>query len=426
MAKIRPFLAYRFSEKAGDLENLVAPPYDVISPEERERLAAKSPYNTVWLTLPESLPDDRSKFVKYARSSSRLTEWKREGILKAEEKPGLYLYLQTFTDPLTNRRLTRQSLITLMKLEPYEKGIVLPHEETFPKHKEDRLRLLEATRTHLECIYGLYQDEEMNVEKNLYSAPFETVAVVTTEDEIHHELKRCTDPDAIERIQKAMQPERVWIADGHHRYETALNYRAQMGERSEEIAEDYILIALSSMRDPGLVILPTHRMIKHIEVSRNEARQRLQTYFNVRDVAMNELPEEVRAHNAPDTRVFGVAMQDPVAWLATLEEPEAVLEWIEGDASDTWKMLDVTIAHELILKRVFGVKDTEGIAYTRSAEEALESVRKKLYEVAILMNPPSVQTMRIIAEGGEKMPQKSTYYYPKLLSGLVFWSLENF
>jgi len=426
VAKIRPFLAHRFSEDAGNLECLVAPPYDVISPEEREELASKSPFNTVWLTLPESLPDDRSKFVKYARSSSRLTEWKREGILKAEEKPCFYLYLQTFTDPLSNRCLTRQALIALLKLEPYEKGIVLPHEETFPKHKEDRLRLLEATRTHLECIYGLYKDEEKHVERYLSSAPFETIATVRSSDGILHELKRCMDSQAIEKIAKAMESEKIWIADGHHRYETALNFRARLGEQNEEIAEDYILIGLSSMRDPGLVILPTHRMIKRSPVTQKEVRQRLQTYFNVRDVAVNELPREVKEHNAPDTRVFGVAIQNPVGWLATLEEPESVLEWIEGEASDTWKMLDVTIAHELILKRVFEVEGMEEVAYTRDPNEALESVRNKLYDAAILMNPPSVQTMRIIAEGGEKMPQKSTYYYPKLLSGLVFWSLEDF
>jgi uncharacterized protein (DUF1015 family) len=159
MATVRPFRGLRYRESAGALENLVAPPYDVLSAEERNAYAAKSPYNIVHLTLPEQKEDDRSKFVKYARSAAALAEWRREGALAEEQRPAFYRYTQTFTIPGTDQSFDRTALIALIKVEPYENGVVLPHEQTFPKHKEDRLRILEATRSHLECIFGLFEEE---------------------------------------------------------------------------------------------------------------------------------------------------------------------------------------------------------------------------------------------------------------------------
>jgi uncharacterized protein (DUF1015 family) len=197
MATVAPFVAMRFSESAGDLKNLTAPPYDVLSPTQRNQYAEKSPYNTVWVTLPERLDDDRSQFVRYARSAARLSEWKKEGILKTETEPSIYRYTQNFVHPVTGQKLTRQQIICLIKVEPYENGMVLPHEQTFPKHKEDRLRLLEATRTHLECIYGLYQDAEKKVSEALNIAPFANIASVETNDGVRHQLERCSDDDAI-------------------------------------------------------------------------------------------------------------------------------------------------------------------------------------------------------------------------------------
>lgn len=160
MATIRPFRALRFSQSAGPIEELVAPPYDVLSPEERDAFAAKNPKNIVWITLPEQLPDDRSKFVKYGRSSARLAEWRREGQLAVEPGLGYYRYVQTFSIPGRQEPVTRTSFFALLKTEPYEKGVVLPHEETFPKHKEDRLRLMEATQAIVEPIYGLFEDDD--------------------------------------------------------------------------------------------------------------------------------------------------------------------------------------------------------------------------------------------------------------------------
>ncbi len=426
MADVRTFVALRYSEKAGDLASLVAPPYDVITPLMREELGKRSPYNVVWLTLPEAEPGDRSKFVRYGRSATRLAKWQREGILHKDSIPGFYLYEQTFTDPLSRRTLTRSCLITLLKLEPYEKGVVLPHEQTFPSHKEDRLRLLEATRAHLECIMGLYYDPRQEVASTLSRFEAAEVARVHFEDGVDNVLRKVSGEEANGRVQQALRSGKIWIADGHHRYETALKYREEHKRGEGESAEDYILIALCSMHDPGLVILPTHRIVKGVSLKDTQIQTRLRTYFNVRKIANEVLPQEVASLALPDNRVFGIGMPGNTGYLLTMEDPREALRLVEEEASDLYKMLDVTILHEVILKRVLEVSDSSCLEYTRDPQEALQRVQSEPATLAIFTNPPSVETMRRIAEGGEKMPQKSTYFYPKLLSGLVFWSLEDF
>ncbi|MCH8274532.1 MAG: DUF1015 domain-containing protein [Armatimonadetes bacterium] len=426
MATIRPFIAQRFSEKAGDLGCLVAPPYDLILPKMWEELAQASEYNTVRLTLPEKEPEDRSKFVRYARSASRLAEWRREGILKADDEPALYRYRQTFFHPLAGDRQTRTSIICLLKLEPYETGGVLPHEETFPKYKEDRLRLLEATMSHLECILGLYRDRNHRVREAIEGAPFEIVAQLETADGIEHELARCTNGEALERIVEALAPERVWIADGHHRYETALKFLEESKHAEGAGPEGFILMALCGMHDPGLALLPTHRIVTDFSLTEPQVHTRLQTYFNTRRTANEMLPSEVRDLALPNNRIFGIALPGRTGFIATMQEPREALRMVEEDASELYKMLDVTILHYVILQKVFGIEGLEQIEYTRDAGEAIRRVSGNGRTAAVITNPPRVQEMRQLSEGGEKMPQKSTYYYPKLLSGLVFWSLTDF
>ncbi|MEO7454470.1 MAG: DUF1015 domain-containing protein [Fimbriimonadales bacterium] len=422
MATIKPFRAQRFSPTAGELAHLVAPPYDVISSQGREDLGGMSPYNTVWLTLPEAEPDDRSKFVKYGRSSSRLSSWREEGMLVVEDRPSFYRYCQSFTDPVSGNRLTRESVVCLIKTEPYEKGVVLPHEQTFPKHKEDRLRLLEATRTHLECIYGLYEDPSGRVANALADTEFEVVANITTDDGIYHELAKAANVDDLVQLEQAFEPERVWIADGHHRYETALSFRQAMGDQPGPIPEDYMMIALSGMNDPGLILLPTHRIVANFPCPLDQIEAKLSERFQIRRVDNKNLLGELLNSTDPNDRVVGIAIPGGTGILATTTADNAVAWSAEG--SDLLKKLDVTILHEGILKDL-GIEGMDKVGYTRDAKEAIDAVETGSNTVAFLMNPPSVTDMRLIAMGGEKMPQKSTYYYPKLLSGLVFWSMTD-
>jgi uncharacterized protein (DUF1015 family) len=418
MAKIRPLRAQRFAPHLGELAHLVAPPYDVISSAGREDLGSQNPYNTVWLTIPETEQGDRSQFVKYGRSSARLSAWREEGALVLDDQPNYYRYRQTFIDPVSGDRLTRESLITLLKVEPYSKGVVLPHEQTFPKHKEDRLRLLEATRTHLECIYGLYESSG----RLLDSIEFAAVAEVTTDDGIVHELAKTDDPTAIDTITAAFEDKKLWIADGHHRYETAVAFREALGEHDDEIPEDFMMIALSAMDDPGLILLPTHRIVENFPVPPGQVEEKLRSRFQSKTVANHMIAEALAK---TDRTAFGVALPGGTGIVATMNDSKDALSWIHGEGSDLLKMLDVTILHEAILKDLFGIVGMEKVGYTRDVREAIDAAEVGSNTVSFLMNPPSVSEMRQIALGGEKMPQKSTYYYPKLLSGLVFWSMSD-
>lgn len=425
MATIRPFRGLRFAQDAGPLADLVAPPYDVISPDERAQLAAKSVHNVVGLTLPQGEPDDRSKFVKYAKSSALLAEWRREGVMRVEDEPAFYRYTQWFTVPGSTQTFARRSIIALIKTEPYEKGVVLPHEQTFPKHKEDRLRILEATRAHLECIFGLFEDEGGSLFKQIDGAPGDVVADVTTDDAVRHLLETLTDPETVQALVAGMDDRKVWIADGHHRYETACTFREMSGEQSGLIAEDFMMMALSSMSDPGLVLLPTHRIVKKMPIQGRELEAALKRYFNVREIPNGRLLEEMTELNRPDTRVLGVALPSGMGLLLTLDRPDDVMDWIDNSDSPRLKMLDVSILHHVIFDKILGLKGLDFFSYTRDPDEALLAVSDGS-DASFLMNPPTVEDMRLIALGGEKMPQKSTYYYPKILSGLVLWSLNDF
>lgn len=423
MAVIRPFRGLRYTDPS-TLPTRVAPPYDVLSRDERDALAARDAHNIVHLTLPESRPDDRSKYVKYARSAAEMSEWRRQGVLRPEPTETFYRYTQTFSVPGMANRVTRTALIALIKTEPYEKGVVLPHEQTFPKHKEDRLRLLEATRSHLECIFGLFEDPDRTIYDAIVRAPTDESIALVTEDGVEHSLELIRDPASTKELSQRLADSKVWIADGHHRYETACTFRAELGQRDGLVPEDFMMMALSSMSDPGLVLLPTHRILESSPVSAAELEERLRGRFSVRKLANSELMGEVARLGAGGVRAFGVALPGGSGLIATMENPREALEWVEGDASDLLKMLDVTVLHSVIFEQMLGVRGLDGIRYTRDADEAVRAVEEGA-GAAFLMVPPSVEDMRLIALGGEKMPQKSTFYYPKILSGLVMWSLND-
>lgn len=427
MATIRPFHGLRFSSEAGDIADIVAPPYDVISPDERERLAGQSAHNVVRLTLPEQEPDDRSKYVKYARSASRLEEWRRSGVLLREDRPSLYRYTQDFHIPGLPTRLSRTSLIVLLKVEPYANGVVLPHEQTFPKHKEDRLRILEATRSHLECIFGLYEDDDNATHQNVVAAPAELIANFTTQDDaISHRLERIQDSGAISGIVDRLATKKLWIADGHHRYETALAFREMQGEHSGLIPEDFMMMAVCSISDPGLVLLPTHRILKHMPTDAAGLRARLAEHFTIVEAPNKDLMATIdRIAQDKLTRAFGIALPGGNGLIATTKDIAKLANEIDGPGSTDLKQLDVSVLHGYIFAKLLGLTGLDFFGYTRIENEAIEAVDNGA-PAAFLMNPPTVDDMRTIALGGDFMPQKSTYYYPKLLSGLVMWSLKDF
>lgn len=425
MAVVRPFKGLRYTEKAGPLDLLVAPPYDVISPAEREQFASRNPHNVVYLTLPESQPDDRSKFVKYARSAAALSEWRREGVLEPEAKPAFYRYVQTFHIPRVPETFTRTSMIALIKTEPYDKGVVLPHEQTFPKHKEDRMRILEATRAHLECIFGLYEDPNGEVLRTLDDAAADGAVVLRSDEGVDHRLEPITDAATCEKLAGLIADKKVWIADGHHRYETACAFRAALGERDGLVPEDFMMMALSSMSDPGLVLLPTHRVVSKLPYDKGELLRRLGEHFKVEEHHTSRLMDLIEDKAAKGVRAFGMAIGGGVGYVLTAYNQQDIHDLVGDVGTDELKSLDVTVLHRVILEKILGIEGLDQISYTRDPYEAIANVEEG-DAVSFLMNPPTVDDMRTIALGGELMPQKSTYYYPKILSGLVLWSLNDF
>lgn len=424
MAGIRPFQGLRYSAEAGSLGILTAPPYDVIGDEERVSFGIRSPHNIVHLTLPEQKPDDRSKFVKYARSAAQLAEWRRDGVLLLEDKPAIYRYRQTFHLPHFGE-LTRTSIIALIKTEPYEKGIVLPHEQTFPKHKEDRLRILEATRAHLESIFGLVEDPDGKIHDAVVNAPAQGAVETVSDDGTQQSLEPITDPEAINHLVGLFADRKVWIADGHHRYETACTFRENLGPRDGLVAEDFMMIALSSMSDPGLVLLPTHRVLTDIPVNEQTMMARLEEHFKMHEMHNTRLMAAVEQEKRSGRVAFGLAREGGDGFLLEARDPEALYRMVPGDQSEDLRRLDVTVLHSVIFDQLLEVPGLETIKYTRDSHQAVEWVNEG-DKAAFLMNPPTVDDMRRIALVGEKMPQKSTYYFPKILSGMVLWSLNDF
>ncbi len=406
---------------SGNLDLLTAPPYDVLSKEQREDYAERNPHNVVHLTLPEQKSDDRSKFIKYARSAALLAEWRREGALVAEPKPAIYRYTQVFSLPGIPNAFSRTKIIALIKTEPYSAEVVLPHEQTFPKHKEDRMRILEATRAHLECIFGLYEDPGSVVLKEILAAPVDSTVETHSDEGVDHTLEPITDEAAIERLVNLLADKKVWIADGHHRYETAVAFRENIGEREGIVAEDFMMMALSSISDPGLVLLPTHRALNGSTLSKEEVCSKLSTVFDLAPCPNEHLMTTIETS---EKRAFGIAFPDGFGVVATPKDDAGLLAMIETDDSDKLKSLDVSILHRVIFEQLLGVQGLDAISYTRDADEAVRWAANGA--LSFVMNPPTVEDMKEIALGGEKMPQKSTYYYPKILSGLVIWSLNDF
>ena len=425
MAVIRPFRGLRYSAEAGPIDALTAPPYDVLSPAQRDEYAVRNPHNVVHLTLPEQQPDDRSKYVKYARSAARLAEWRRDGSLVAEEFPAIYRYTQTFQANRPPETYSRTAIVALIKVEPYSKGVVLPHEQTFPKHKEDRLRILEATRAHLECIFGLYEDPSGEVLQAIENAPVGATVEAMSDDGVKHIFEPIVDEPTLQKVAALLDDKKVWIADGHHRYETAVVFREGLGERDGLIAEDFMMMALTSMSDPGLVLHPTHRVLGKLPVTRTEALRLFEKFFDIRETHSSRLMESIERIRDGGQRAFGVAFEGGLGTILVPKDDAALLASMETDESPALKALDVTILHRVILEGLLGVHGLDGITYTRDWMEAVRLADEGA-AASFLMNPPTVEDMKVIALGGEKMPQKSTYYFPKILSGLVIWSLNDF
>jgi uncharacterized protein (DUF1015 family) len=436
MADIIPFRAVRYNPAAidGDLTVVTAPPYDVISPPEQAELYERNPHNVIRLILGREAD-------RYGSAAATYEAWKAEGVLAADPEPAIYVYKQTFRDPVTGAPVPeRIGLVCLLKLEEYASGKVLPHENTLSAAKTDRLELLRATNAQFESIYCLYGDPDGAVKEWLGAhGSGESVAHVDDAIGSSHDVARVTDANAIASLAGLLKDRPFFIADGHHRYETSLRHRRETRERLADVSdetpipEDYILITLTALEDEGLLVLPTHRLIKNVAQDRIDGLMpALAEHFEVTETTGDGMVGAIADTAASGGKAFGVALPGGRFHLATLR-PEAqarLSEIVPGDEAAVTKSLDVTILQRLILHRVLGIGPEElagggYVAYTQKPEEALARVAAGEFQAAFLLGRPTVAEMRDVSLVGDKMPQKSTFFFPKLLSGLLLRDLAN-
>ncbi|MFN7016918.1 MAG: DUF1015 domain-containing protein [Fimbriimonadales bacterium] len=406
MAIVRAFRATRFARL---IPEVVAPPYDVIDESLRAALSERNPYNIVHLTLPQGDED------RYHHAARLFQHWLAEGVLRQDSEPAIYRYTQRFLDPLTNLHRTRTGYFVLLHTEPYENGVVLPHEQTFPGVKEDRFRLLQATRTHLEAIFGLFENTPA-FQEAIDGLLWEPIAELVGDDlpeGTAHRLERITDPVSVARFERAFENARVWIADGHHRYETALRFGQTHG--TEGSPERFLPILLVPLDDPGLVILPTHRLLAELPPgTQSDWQARLTPEFELLPVAPDSVVEQMARYNG---EAVGFVWREG-AWLI---RPKAYPP-VEGQP-DALTRLDSWMLHARVMPAL-GYREPSK-TYTRSAGEALDAVYSGKAPAAFLLNPPPLRALQQIASAGAKMPHKSTYFYPKVLSGLVMWQVKQ-
>jgi uncharacterized protein (DUF1015 family) len=435
MADIIPFRALRYDPRpVPDLAAVVTPPYDVISPEARAQFAARSAANAVHLILPAEDPASPG-LSRYAVAARTLAAWRAEGILRQDPVPAFYVYVQEFE--ARGARRIRRGVLALLRLEPYEAGVVFPHEHTFPHHKADRLELMRACRANLEAILGFYPGPAAPVVEALdriMAAP--AAAGLCDDDGVGHRLWPATDPADLAALVAALAGRPVFIADGHHRYETALRLREEWRAAGRGSAADHVLIHLVHAEDPGLVVLPTHRLLRERPRLTGPAlRQALARHFRLE--AVPAAPEAVAAAvpvllaRLADRGERGFVLYDGGGelLLATLTDATVPAALRAAGHHAAVSELDVTILHALILEEILGVPaagEGEGvIGYTRDEAEAVAAVHTGGAALALFLNPPRVAQVQTVASAGGRMPQKSTFFYPKVPSGLVIRPLET-
>jgi uncharacterized protein (DUF1015 family) len=433
MADIRAFRAFRYDlGRAGALGDLVAPPYDVIDPPLQEALYKRSPYNVVRLILNKEEPGDDEATNRYSRAAGFLRAWQRQGILVQDSARALYVYHQDFE--VEGKRYTRRGFMARVRLERFGEGRIYPHEETMAGPKLDRLRLFRATAMNLSQVFGLYPDPEGTVQGQLDAAVARALPLEATDHlGVVSRLWPVTDQRVVSAVTGLLGPRPVFIADGHHRYETALRYldeRRDAGEaREPEAAASFVLMMLVSMSDPGLAILPTHRLISGLpELTAERLRQVLGTHFQCDEVGRGEQGardawELIEVDGGQDVLGFGT-VADGVWQTARLHTPEVMAE-MAPTHSDAWRGLAVAVLHELVLGRLGPqLGGQPQCRYVHLLREVTEAAAGKQCQLAALVPPATMRHVEQIASHLEKMPPKSTYFYPKLLSGLVFSPLR--
>lgn len=433
MVRIAPFRGILYNQKKiRDLSKVIAPPYDVITPEEQERLYRKSPYNVVRLILNQ----EPSPYESVARL---FEDWQAGGIFVRDETPALYFLSHSFADREGKER-ERQGIVALARIEDFSSGIIRPHERTLEGPKEDRFRLILACRANLSPIFALYSQPKRIINRMLAEHVEGVAPVIEVREDQGGScfLWRITDPEIIRLVQEEMKGQLLLIADGHHRYEAALNYRDHLRQErtnwSGREPFNYVMMYFANTNDDGLVILPTHRLVRSFpSIPFQKLEEELQRYFYIEPYP--KTPEGQRSFlralksGGKKRRLIGASFKRDPRYLILRLKNKRIMQRLAKDLSGPLLDLDVTTLHLLILCHILGVTPEEQskgevISYSQDEEKVLRAVDKEDYQAAFILNPPKPEEIMAITQTGEKMPQKTTYFYPKLITGLVINKID--
>ncbi len=424
MAEIKAFAGIRYDkEKVGDISLVVSPPYDVISPTDRIYYHNIHPNNFIRLILGEEFDTDNDKENRFTRASDYLNRWMEDGILVRDVKPGIYVYRQFFERDGSIK--TVRGFICIVKLHKYEDNVILPHENTLAKPKSQLIELIRNTKCNLDSVYGLYADKSGAIDEILNRAELQQALVdIVDKDNVRHVLWLVDNQGDIDLISNALLDKQIAIADGHHRYETALAYRDEIrasNPGSSELASDYTLMTLINVYEPDMTIFPTHRVIANIDENLlMKLDSSISDKFELYDSARHTIKEDM-------ARLGGIGLYRNGS--ATVLVPkENARDMISG--SEASRELELNVLHSVILEPLLGIdkdklRNQSHIFYTRSEDEAFELVDSGNWQMAFLLNNIDVKAVLDIASAGDRMPQKATYFYPKLLSGLVLRAMDE-
>lgn len=432
MAEIFPFKALRYDAHQVRLEDVVTQPYDKITPEMQGKYYDLSPHNLVRIILGRAGETDTPSFNVYTRAAEYLHDWRAGGILKQDTEPCIYVYSQTFTIPGTRDLAERRGLTVAGRIHDYSDGVIFRHEQTHSKPREDRLNLLRATRAHFGQIFMLYSDPQAELDALMKTEEDPDISVLD-EYEVLHRVWRIQDPSLISAAQRYMREKKLLIADGHHRYETALAYRdecrAQSPDAGASAPHEFVMMTLIRMEDRGLVILPTHRIVHGLpSFDRERMLETAKRYFDISRI-------DLRSESRSATTLLGEAGENGTSFVAVTRQGPYLMRAKKRAIQDALRSIsslqssmDVVQLHKILLERVLGIseeaiRDQVHVKYERDAFEAISWVRQGA-NVAFLMNPARIDQVREAAFAGEVLPQKSTDFYPKLLSGLAIYALD--
>jgi uncharacterized protein (DUF1015 family) len=421
----------------GSLSDVVAPPYDVISPELQSALYKRHPANVVRLILNREEPGDDAHNNRYLRAARFLKNWRKEGVLQSEPQAALYVYHQAFD--YHGRRLTRRGFMARVRLQPFGQGNIYPHEETHAAAKADRLKLTQACRANLSQIFGLYPDPDNTAQEILEAAVAGHTPIEATDHlDVLHRMWPVTDVKTITDVAAAMGPLPLFIADGHHRYETACNYRDQLAQSESldvEHPANYVLTMCVSMNDAGMVVLPTHRLFRGLPAMTGpQLRQRLGDSFDSRVAGQGVeqaqvLWQQIESQQLQHTLGFFTSADQQWTIAALTDLGQQRLRQVASDKSDPWRSLGVSLLQRLVIEHLLQAGPLPEPKYVHLISELVEALQqgdtdRSAFPLATLVMPATLDHIQSISQRGERMPAKSTYFYPKLLSGLVINPLE--